>query len=139
MQYVSSFMASLAIDDLDVAVEELRHLLEIPPNERGIGWLHEVCIYSRFVHINVWSDRPPVEEVRKEIIDELLTKAEIAVCQLINSERLPSFEKPDARSFHENIQLRIQNLENNYLKLLPSDFDPAEEEPRLLTQPGTTA
>jgi len=129
MNFLDDPMLFIAVLDLGVAVECLRSLLDVPPAERGVSWAHEVCTYSRYIHINVWTERPSIRYVRKEIVGKLLNKAAREVEVLATLNRFNEVERSEIQHFHKNISLRVENIKNNFLSGRPSDFDPAEEEP----------
>lgn len=129
MNFVDDPMLIIAVLDLGVAIECLRSLLKIPRRERGVGWAHEVCTYSRYIHINIWSDRPSINYVKNEILDKLLKNATSQTEVLGKLDRFNEVERNEIMHFNQNDKLRVKNLEENFLNGLPSDFDPAEEEP----------
>ncbi len=118
--------------DLDSAVSRLKTGLELPPDRRGMTWASRRCVYSRFVHKNIWEARPEKEKVR-QIVD-LLRETQNAVIRKCFQETNPE-AKEKLVMYARNIGLRIINLEENYLQDRPSDFAPddrlKEEEERV--------
>lgn len=109
----------LAFVDLDTGVSRLRKGLDVPPNKRGMKWSSSRCVYSRFVHKNIWEVHP--EKDRVEGIVQLLRKTRAAVITACFA-KTSHDEREKLIIYARNIGLRIVNLEENYLKDKPSDF-----------------
>lgn len=129
MSSANDLVFSVAMVDLDFALEQMLSLFDVQEQERRVPWMHEICAYSRLIHLNTWADRPPVEFVRAKVLDAVLKRAAREVTEQIEKRCFSEAELEIARHFRENVILRIRNLEENYLSGKPSDFDPGEPEP----------
>lgn len=114
-----------AFADLDIGVSRLREGLELNPEERDMNWACQRCVYSRFVHKNIWEICPGNERV--EEIMNLLRETRAAVITKCFDKKLTNEEREKLIIYARNIGLRIINLEENYLHNEPTDFAPDDK------------
>jgi len=113
-----------AFADLDVGVSRLQVGLDVPTKKRSIKWASKRCVYSRFVHKNIWEVCPDNRRV-EEILD-LLRSTRSAIITMCFG-KVTSEEREKLILYIRNIGLRIINLEENYLNDKPSDFAPTDK------------
>jgi hypothetical protein len=135
MDVIESVNATMATRSLDIAVDDLKDLLDdnnFPPDDPDPERHHKICSCTRIVHTIVWRDREPAVTVRKDVIP-LLEAAEDKIDELKMRADL-SKEKELALNlthYMKNVRLRKENLETRYLKGLSTNFAWDEIEPRL--------
>ena len=134
MNIIESVDISIAMANLDIAMDQLQYLL----NDRNfpldrtdselIRRAHDICTYSRFVHMNVWRDRITTKRVQEDVI-LLLENAEKKVNEL-KEYCVSAKNKKEIAGWVTNIQLRTKNLRVNYVNGRHSDFAWDEIGPR---------
>ena len=135
MNVIESMNIIMAIRCLDIAVDDLKDLLDdanFPPEAPDPERPHKICSYTRIVHTIVWRDREPATTVHDDVIP-LLQVAEDKIGEIKKQAYLNN-EKELAEElghYMENVRLRKENLEARYLKGLSTNFAWDEIEPHL--------
>ena len=126
--------------DLELSLARLSSGLDTPAEDRRFEWAQERCIFSRYVHKNVWKFRPDKKRVEEEIIPLLYRTKEAVITMCLNG--FSEEEKRKLVKYARNISVRIINIEENYLNDRPSDFAPDalldKEEREIWAQVSTT-
>ncbi len=129
MSYLSHLVTGIAINDIDVAAEGLKALVdpqgeyyplvlrsstETAGGDGGVlpdplEWAHYLCTYSRYLYLNVSKYRCSVGRVQDEIIP-MLEKAQELVADLKRKSDFSKEDQADLGDYCANIGLRIKNL-----------------------------
>ena len=128
MSYLSSLVTTIAVSDIDVAINGLKDLTDprgvyyphilLHKAKAAVGgeegpdplkWAHYVCTYSRYVYLNVFKYRPSAKRVRNEVIP-ILENAKAAIGDLLQRCDLGKEDESDLTHYIENISIRIENL-----------------------------
>ncbi len=121
MIFTSPLIADVATCNVDLAIEGLADLIvSEPPDDcpgEKLEWAHFLCTYTRYVHLNTWSDHEPIPRVQEEFIPEFV-KAEACITRLIKRSkefRFTAAQVKRLRRFKRNIAKRKESLSINYL------------------------
>lgn len=110
--------------NIALSIAKMQSLLSMPKENRQImQWAHDVCTTSRFIHICVWKFCPEHDYVRLTVIPLLMT----AMKELLTAKDSSGLDEPQKKQialYVENDELRLRNIEENYLKCRPSAFVP---------------
>jgi len=136
MVFTSPLIADVATCNVDLAIEGLADLIvSEPPDDcprEKLEWAHFLCTYTRYVHLNTWSDQEPIQRVREEFIPEFM-KAEACIMRLIKQSkrfRFTAAQVKRLRRYKRNITKRKESLSINYLlEDCEPDFDPGAIDP----------
>jgi hypothetical protein len=101
----------------------MEFLLGTPPKERDMEWARRVCTTSRYLHVDVWRFCLKHDYVRKDVLP-LLREARRKLRSLARRKDLEDGQGSKIREYVENDELRISNIEKNYLKGKKSAFVP---------------
>ena len=108
---------------------DLRRTLAKESVQRGYEWAGLRCVDSRAIHLAVWKEEPPPEDVDREVIP-LLQDTYLAILAAKKSVRSAKRARRVAL-YANNVLARIVNLQR-YVDGEDSAFDPAEINPALL-------
>jgi hypothetical protein len=136
MEYKSELIADIAILDIDLALKGLISLNEDGPpedssTEEVMEWAHFLCTYSRFLHLNTWTDRESIKRVEKEFLPEF-DKAISHIDTLLEQPERFGFDTDNCTKlnlYSAHISARSANLKKNYCSSLGTAFDPGTEYP----------
>jgi len=131
MGYTSEIVVDVAMHDIDVAFSGLVFLNDGPPAESSreeiIEWAHHLCSYTRYVHLNVWTDRESVRRVKDVFLEEF-DKAKRCLNELLIASKelgLSLEEKKSVEHYRGNVTARERNLRERYCRGLMSRFEPS--------------
>jgi len=137
MGYTSEIVTEVAMHDIEVAFSGLVFLNHGYASGATIDeimeWAHHLCSYTRYVHLNTWSDLEPINRVRNDFLPEF-ENAELLLDELILSKDdlgLDAEKTKSLKRYRKNINARKRNLKNRYCMGLDSAFSPDAEEPTL--------
>lgn len=106
---------------LNLSLVCLRSALKTTAKARDLHWAHELCTVSRFIHVGIWRELPGREWVRQEVLP-LLERAQREFTDTGECVRLDKKAKEKMRHYCRNLELRMQNIVENYLQGKPSAF-----------------
>jgi hypothetical protein len=109
-----------------LSVTDLENNTGVSEEERDLHWAASNCLKSKHLHLYIWRFRPERRYV-KEVIIPLLKECRKGVVSLLDKKAWPRQDRQMLQMYVENIQLRIENLERNYLNGKPSNFVTDEE------------
>lgn len=110
---------------MSLLLDKIESLLRVPTQKCDIFWAHEVCTVSRLLHWIVWSHHPEYEYVAYTVLP-LLSKAANAIELLRVSGRHDKATNESLLARRRNVEVRIRNLQTNFLAGYPSDFIPED-------------
>lgn len=117
---------------LSLNINKLDRKLRSELKDRNIQWAKEVCTACRFVNIDVWRQKPDSVYLRNNVIP-LLELARNELLAMVNCSELSEEDKKVFIAELSNIELRVTNIEKNYLAGKRSSFAPDEK----LSEPPT--
>lgn len=107
-----------------LAARKFEGLVDGPKNEQGrMTWARDVCIGSRSIHVATWRFCPPREFVTETVLPLLLC-AQKKLSELVGVKDLSSEDRKKLKTYARNLDLRIRNISDNYLRGRPSAFIP---------------
>jgi len=106
---------------MDALVKELESLRAEDPGERASAWACTVCRTARRVHLYVWLQHPPKDEIRHSLA--LLRQL---------SGMMP--DRSECAVFRANTLTRVASLESYLTGGLPILPEPAPDEERLMQE-----
>ena len=141
MTYTSELVIDVAMLDIDLALKGLVCLNEDGPEDPSVDevvrWAHFLCTYSRFVHLNTWTDHESIKRVKNEIIPEF-ERSQHNIQDLLNHTKDFSFNDEQLKKLElylAHIIARLNNLKINYCMGHDTAFDPGAEYPPVYNNP----
>ena len=135
MSYTSELVSDIAMLDVDFALKGLRCLNEDGPADssadEAVLWAHFLCTYSRFVHLNTWTDHESIQRVNDEFIPEF-ERPQHSIEDLLRQTEEYGFDAEQVEKlglYLDHIVARLNNLKANYCTGLDTAFDPGDEYP----------
>jgi len=108
--------------DVSLSILKMKSLLAVPLKMRNVAWAHDTCTTSRFIHLDVWRFGLKRQYVEKRVLPLLIqAKAEL---RALAESGVEVSDREKIYMYMRNDELRIKNIQENYLNGKPSGCVP---------------